>query len=369
MTLPTLHLPAIPHVRHWMTHDAFQSKCSKFPRMMTPLGYHVKYYGIGNDGDVIGASENVEILTPDEQVALLGHDFGNPQQFHGDDAHTGNAIYTTFNRRLREVWRDMVQPGDITLFPFGRGHAAALSDDHQGVTLESGIGYPECFLPFRVYESSQWRAFHQGKEQRNGHFYEWVIPNYFPSDEWTLRTGQGGYSLYFGRLCDIKGVNIVAEIAKRRPDHHFIVCGQGDPTPYLVSPNIEYRSPVLGRARNTLLGDARCVLCPSLFTEPFCGVAVEAMMTGTPVISSPFGAFETTIEHDGTGYRCHTLGDFLAAFDRIHTLDRTYISQRAHSRYSLEAVAPLYDKVFHQLADLYQDGWYSPRSHWVPSGR
>lgn len=364
MTKPKLHLPAIPHTRPEHTHCAFNGKVVKFPKMMTPLGYDITYYGIGNDGVDIGATTNVEILSPDEQVSLLGHDFSDHTRFHGDDANVSNPLYIEFNKRLKEAWSANVKQGDIVLYPFGHGHSAA-HGAHQGISLESGIGYPDCFLPFRVYESFAWMHYHQGKEQRQGNHYEWQIGNYFVSEDWVYTATPEDYVLYFGRLTDLKGLHIVAEMAKHRPDTRFVLCGQGDPTPYLVAPNMEYRPPVLGKARSDLLGKARCVIMPSVFTEPFGGVAVEAMMTGTPVITTSFGAFTETVIHGVTGFRCHTLGDFLGALDMAVKLNRHSISQYAHHQYSLQAIAPQYDKVFRQLADLTHAGWYSPQRIWV----
>lgn len=360
--MSTLHLLGVAHTRTHMTHCAFTGKVAKLPQMMKPLGYDVSYYGI--DGDDIGQDVSYPILSPDEQIALLGHDFSDITRFHGDDANVGNALYTEFNKRLGDRVAETVQDGDIVLYPFGVAHASVASR-HKGVALESGIGYPDTFLPYRVFESYAWMHYHQGKYGRQGSHYEWVIPNYFVADDWTYHATPSDYVLYFGRLNDLKGLQVVVEMAKRRPAHQFIICGQGDPSPYLVADNIAYLAPVTGRARNDLLGNARCVVMPSLFTEPFGGVAVEAMMTGTPVLTTSFGAFTETVEHGVTGYRCHTLGDFLQGLDTINQLDRQYIHDRAHRLYSLEAVGPQYDRAFRQLLDLYSDGWYSPNHHWV----
>lgn len=364
MKKPRLHLLGIPHTRIWHTHCAFTGKVVKFPAMMEKFGYHINYYGIGNDGHTIGASRNIEVLTPEEQVSLLSHDFSDHQRFHGDDANVGSPLYIEFNKRLNVLLKQYVEPHDIVLLPFGIAHASAL-ENVKAIFIESGIGYPDTFLDFRIFESTQWQAFHQGKYGRQGSHYEWVIPNYFVSEDWPLQQIPDKYVLFFGRLTDLKGLQIFVEIAKRKLDTKFIICGQGDPTPYLVSPNIEYIPPVTGIERAALLGNAMCVIAPSMFVEPFCGVAVEAMLCGTPVITTSFGAFQSTVEQGKTGYRCHTLADFLTALDMISTLDRTYIHDRAHSLWSLEAVGPQYDKVFRQVGDLSDKGWYSDISHWI----
>lgn len=329
---------------------------------MKDYDYRIVYYGI--NGDDIGQHESVGILSADEQVSLLGHDFSDPTKFHGDDANVANPLYTEFNRRLREALTFNVADEDIVALPFGVGHAAAVQDV-RGSVVETGIGYPDTFARFRIFESNAWMHLHQGKYGRQGSAYEWVIPNYFVSEDWTYQPKPEGYIAFLGRITELKGLSTIVEVAKARPDLHFLICGQGDPKPYLVAKNIHYVPPMTGRERNEYLCRARAVIMPSQFTEPFGGVAVEAMMTGTPVLSTSFGAFTETIEHGRTGFHCRTLGDYLKALDLVDGLDRQYISERAHSLYSLEAVAPQYDRVFHQIQDLHGDGWYSRNSYWV----
>jgi glycosyltransferase involved in cell wall biosynthesis len=282
----------------------------------------------------------------------------------GDDANTATPLYREFNKRLRAALRARVTLDDLVLLPFGHGHAEAL-DGLPFTLVESGIGYPTLYdgAEFRVFESYAWLHWHQGRANRNGRSYEWVIPNYFDVDAWDLNLDPDPSTVvYFGRICDMKGLPTVVEIARRRPDLHFIICGQGDPAPYLTEPNIEYKPPVTGRDRSALLGSATAVLMPTAYTEPFGGVAVEAMLCGTPVISTAFGAFTETVEDEVTGFRCHTLGDFLAALERASSLDRAYISARARRLYGYERVARMYDRAFQQIADLDGPGWYSERS-------
>lgn len=359
-----LHLLGLPHTitddAH--SHCAFTAKVLKFAAMMRGRGRRLIHYGV--EGATTAADEQVDIITRDEQSGLRGHDGSNPTKFIGDDADVGNALYQKFNAVLGPILRDRVEPGDLVLLPFGHGHNAALTDVNPQQLVEMGIGYPTLGpAPFRVFESYAWLHWHQGRADRQGKNYEWVVPNYFDVEEWDVVLNPPRTRVVFlGRICKAKGLDTVHEIAKARPDIEFTICGQGDPKLWLEAENVRYVPPLSGRERSPYLGQARALLMPTEFTEPFGGVAVEAMLCGTPVLTVDYGAFTETVEDGVTGFRCHTLGDFLASLDRAPDLDRAYIAERARGLYGYERIAGMYDRVFRQITDLGGPGWFSRRS-------
>ena len=106
-----------------------------------------------------------------------------------------------------------------------------------------------------------------------------------------------------GRIIANKGCGIFVELAKRFPNVEFVLCGQGDPKPYLSEPNITYKAPIHGKERGEYLGSLTASICMSKFLEPFNAVAVESQLCGTPVISSDSGGMVETVEHFKTGLR------------------------------------------------------------------
>jgi glycosyltransferase involved in cell wall biosynthesis len=357
--MTTLHLLGLPHTvtNAAHSHCAFTGKILRFPAMMRPLGYHVVHYGV--EGARTEAQEHVTVMSREEQLAFIGpRSVGQP---FGDLADRGSPLYKEFNRRLRCEILERVRASDLVLLPFGWGHDDAVKG--LPITLvESGIGYNDLYPGARhkVFESFAWMHYHQGKANRQGSAYEWVVPNYFDVNEWdVVLEPPTDRVVYLGRLTKDKGLDTVVEIAKRRPEITFTLCGQGDPKPWLTFPNIVYREPITGRARSEYLGQARCVLMPTEYTEPFGGVAVEAQLCGTPAITSAYGAFTETVVEGVTGFRCRTLADYLAAVDQAGTLNRRVIAAGARGLYGLERVGHKYDQVFRQIRDLFFDGWYT----------
>lgn len=367
-----VHLPAIPHTltSDRFSHCAFTGKVLKMIPMLRAQGVEVIHYGIGHTNP--GADAHVELMDEDTQIDLLGHDHSDPMRFVGSDGHVEHPVYVLFNKRLERALRGQVAPDDIVALPFGHGHYQG-TRTHGGINVETGIGYPNCCEPYRIYESAAWLHWHAAREDRGVYDHEWVIPNYFDIDQWALGGGSGGYVLYFGRLIQSKGLDVFWNLAKARPDLQFVMCGQGDPTPWLTEPNLAYHPPVHGRERETLLGEAIALVAPSRYIEPFCGVTVEANLCGTPALTSVTGAFRETITPGGNGQRCMTLGDWCAALEWAESLTHDHrfgIQMRAQATYSLEVIGPKYVQAFEQCRDLRSArGWYSLRSSIGPITR
>jgi hypothetical protein len=205
-------------------------------------------------------------------------------------------------------------------------------------------------------------------EKENGKNYWFVVPNYFDSSEWKLSLTPKVDSVGFlGRIHDGKGCHEIVEMARKFPRTRFILCGQGDPSRYLIEPNIFYKPPIHGTERSDYLGSLVVCIAPTAFVEPFCGVAVEAQLCGTPVITKDYGAQTETVENFKTGLRCHTLADYSYGIQMALNgeFDRKYIHERAVRLYDMYNVARQYEYAFKTIIDVHNgnNGWYSPMTH------
>lgn len=349
-----LHLIGLFHTlcNQSYSHCAFTGKVFRFAKMMEKRGYEVIEYANDSESE---CKQKVNILTSTELQSFVGD--RDPSAFHGDIAKVGSPLWKEFSNRLwTELTSRFNSASDIVCHPFGAAHEDLKTLG--GYHVETGIGYPHTFSDYRIFESYAWLHYHAGKANRGGNNYEWVAPNYFDSAEWNPSFSPGSYLLYFGRIADCKGLNTIVEISKHTK-HLVVLCGQGDPTPYL-SPNIHYIPPICGPQRSELLRNAIATLMPTKFIEPFGGSGVEGLLCGTPLISSDYGAFSETVQPGLNGYRCHTLGDWIEAIHKVQFLDRQRTASDARQTYDLNVVGKKYDSIFNQINDLRKEGWYTP---------
>lgn len=351
-----LHLIGIFHTIHNQaySHCAFTGKALRFAKMLQNQGYEVIEYA--NEGSESSANEKVVMLPADRFAELSGETAA--EAFHGDKASVASPLHSAFDLRVRAELSTRLQPEDIVCHPFGHAHSSLVQLFNTHRHVETGIGYPT-LVPgtFKVFESEAWRHYHMGKENRSGNNYEWVIPNYFDLDEWEPSYEPGKYIAFMGRICHAKGLDTILEIA-RRTDLQVILCGQGDPTPWLKHPNVVYQGPLKGKERSDFIRGAVCSLMPTNFVEPFGGAGVEGMLCGTPLVSVDFGAFTETVEDGVTGYRCKTLREWLDAIELCKTIDRRKVAETARAKYSLEACGEKYARAFRMISNLDRGGWY-----------
>jgi len=116
--------------------------------------------------------------------------------------------------------------------------------------------------------------------------------------------------------------------------------------------------------RAELMGKAKAVLVPTQYIEPFAGVHIEAMLAGTPVITTDWGVFTETVTNGFNGYRCRTLGEMMKAVEDIEAgkLDNQKIRDYAMRNYTLDRVAQLYQAYLEQVHTVWGEGWYSPEN-------
>lgn len=363
------HVLGVPHTvtNHKFVACAYTQKAFKFCKMMKARGHHVIHYG-HEDSDP-DCNEHVTVVTNEDFNKAYGsYDWKKEYFKYKLDDAAYNAFY---KNAIREIGKRK-QKYDFIL-PFWGSGVKPVCDAHPDIIcIEPGIGYPGgMWANFKVFES--YAILHaymnlNGAKCCNPANYDVVIPNYFDPEEFEFSAEKDDYVLFLGRVYSGKGLHIAVQ-ATGHVGAKLLVAGQDsmEKSGYKTIPS---HVTELGHAdleqRKKLLSRARCVITASQFLEPFCGVHMEALMSGTPVISTDWGVFTETNLQGITGYRCRTFNDFVWAIKNSHKISPYHCREWAMN-YSLDQVADRYEKYFKDVLNVAQHkGWYDtlePVSH------
>lgn len=351
LLLMRFHLLALPNTQTTKAYslDGFSQATIRFSRMLKEAGHHVTLYA--SEENEAPCDELVLTITKEEQATLLG-----ATKYQDAAIDERWPLWQLSNARMVKEIAKRKEPADF-ICSLGGASQKPVADAHQDTMfVEYSIGYPGSFSPYRVFESHAWRHCTYGFQNiPDGRFYDTVIPVFFDPDEFHHTLKAEDFFLYVGRLIPRKGISIACEAAKAAGVPLKII-GHGDEK--LITYG-EYLGALSMEERNEWMSKAKAVFTPTQYIEPFCCVAVEAQMCGTPVISTDFGGFTETVEQHKTGFRCCLLREFIDAIKNIDILSRSYVHDRANRLYSMQAVMPQYERYFERLQTLHGDGWYS----------
>jgi len=360
-----LHLLGLPHTQttsEYLT-CAYTQKVVKFGKMMTQLGHEVIIYA-GEENEAICA-EHVPIITEAERHAWFGTGFDTAlTPFEWD---VNQPYWRAYNERAAAEVLKRANPRDLLLLTTSIQKPVYDVVRHAvGMTgVEWGVGYQGVWLDFAVFESYAWMHHVYGLQDRHdGKNYDAVVPNFFDRFDFRVAEKKDDYLLYVGRMIRRKGVLTAALVAERMGMRLIAAGPGGSPVPGGVKtvehdfiPGVEYVGPVGPDERSELMSKARALLAPTTYIEPFGGVAVEAMMSGTPAVTTDWGAFTETVVPGVTGYRFRTIHEGADAVERAMELDKRSIREEAVNRWSLETVGLMYEEHFGRLDSLWEWNW------------
>ena len=371
----TFHLVSLPwtEATHKYSVCAYTQKVVKFCKMFSDD--IILYAGEDNDAP---CREHVQLISKEEREGWFGPWDTNTfaDKVTWDIKHPAWQI---MNSRAAQEIQKRRQPHDMLLIIGGNCQKPIADAISNIMTVEWGIGYEGIFSKFCAFESYAWMHHVYGLSNwKNGRYYDQVIPNFFDMDDFQLAHKED-YLLFIGRITQRKGPHVASQIAQAA-GKRLLVAGPGATSTtvngytkivgdqiVIEGSHIEYVGPVNPKERSLLMAKAAATIVPTIYLEPFGGVAVESMLCGTPVIASDWGAFPETVHTGISGERFRTLQQGVDAVELVQRLKAKNIRKWARSRYSLEAVKPMYGKWFDQLEGLWGPGWNALRSAGIES--
>lgn len=174
----------------------------------------------------------------------------------------------------------------------------------------------------------------------------------------------GDYFAFLGRISPEKGPDKAIEIAARTgvPLKMAAKIDAADQAyweqvirPMVAAhPNVEFIGEINEFQKADFLGNARALLFPICWPEPFGLVMIEAMACGTPVIAMAHGSVPEVIDHGVSGFVVNSVEEAVAAANSLGTLARQEIRKRFEQRFTAERMARDYLAAYRRLPALRQ---------------
>jgi glycosyltransferase involved in cell wall biosynthesis len=165
------------------------------------------------------------------------------------------------------------------------------------------------------------------------------------------------YLAFLGRIAPLKGTHSAIAVAMKS-GIPLKIAGEVQPMyqeyydtqikPLIDGKFIEYIGEADLIAKNELLGNARAMLFPIEWDEPFGLVLVEAMATGTPVLAFAGGSVKEIVTDDVSGYVCANVDDMAARATDLARLEPQKVRGFAERYFSVQRMVQDY-------VDLYED--------------
>jgi glycosyltransferase involved in cell wall biosynthesis len=169
---------------------------------------------------------------------------------------------------------------------------------------------------------------------------------------------RGGYLAFLGRISPEKRPDRAIAIARAvgmplriaakvdRVDEEYF---RTQIEPLIESGDVEFIGEIDERQKTQFLGEARALLFPIDWPEPFGLSMIEAMACGTPVLAFRCGSVPEIVEDGVTGAIVETVEEAIAAVPHVIALDRKKVRQRFQQRFSATRMAQDYVAVYRSL--------------------
>ena len=193
-------------------------------------------------------------------------------------------------------------------------------------------------------------------------FANWVGTVYhgLPLELYQKGNGRGDYAAFLGRISPEKRVDraiemagkagikikIAAKIDKADMDYYHSKIKK-----LLKLPHVEFIGEIGEKEKGEFLGNAKALLFPIDWPEPFGMVVIEAMACGTPVIAWPHGSVPEILDEGKTGFIVEDMDTAIRALKNIEALDRTLVRKTFEERFSVATMALNYCKLYQQLIE------------------
>ncbi|CAM3086035.1 glycosyltransferase [Mycobacterium intermedium] len=188
----------------------------------------------------------------------------------------------------------------------------------------------------------------------------WVgrVHNALRINDWPYQPDKGDYALFLGRFAPYKGAHLAVQAAHEAGIPLVLAgkCSEPAEKEYFeecVRPLLTDTDHLFGEAdavsKRKLLAEARCLLFPVQWEEPFGIVMIEAMACGTPVVALRGGAVPEVVVDGVTGFVRDDPADLPAAIEQASTVDPQACRHHVATNFDVVRLGSGYERIYRKV--------------------
>jgi glycosyltransferase involved in cell wall biosynthesis len=319
-----------------------------------------------------GTERIVSYLT--EELVNLGHEV---TLFASGDSVTRARLIAHVPEalRLKKDCEDMLAPHIVQLkevvelaheFDLIHFHTDYLNFLFEGqlktphlTTLHGKLTIPELQLIYNKFSGQPVVSIsnHQRNPLPQANFVA-TVHHGLPQNLFKQGKGEYGYFAFLGRISPEKRcdraieiaiatntpINIAAKIDKVDQDYF-----EKEIKHLFDHPLVNYIGEISESQKEEFLGNAKALLFPIDWPEPFGLVMIEAMACGTPIIAWNMGSVPEIIENGINGLVVNTLEEAIKATEKLSSIDRTAVRRRFEERFTARRMADDYVRIYQNI--------------------
>ncbi|MEU6830096.1 glycosyltransferase family 4 protein [Nocardia beijingensis] len=184
------------------------------------------------------------------------------------------------------------------------------------------------------------------------------VHNALHVDDWPFRVEKDDYALFLGRFNECKAPHLALEAAHAAGIPLVLAgkCSERPEQAYFeakVRPLLTENDHVFGladaAAKRKLLANARCLLFPIRWEEPFGMVMIESMVCGTPVVALRGGAVSEVIVDGVTGRICEDPAELPSAIEEVGSMDPYACRAHVQAKFGSDTLGFGYEQVYRRV--------------------
>lgn len=187
-----------------------------------------------------------------------------------------------------------------------------------------------------------------------------TIHNGIRLSDWPkFSTSEGKYFAFLGYITRDKGVAQAVQ-AILPTSEKLLIAGPLDKTPEnqryfneeikpFLNDRIQYVGPLEFSAKQKFLQEAKALLMPSQWDEPFGLVAIESLASGTPVIGFNRAAMPEIVEDGTSGFVVNDVEEMTEKISQVGSISRQNCRNRFEEKFTASVMAKKYEDLYYSL--------------------